>query len=780
MNPADAHAQRHLRLLRNIELSDNIHASIANEIAKDPDNFSRQTRAKHAYDNGPMPKKARVGVPVENETARSVPLSVPRSVPRPPPKVAPQTASSATATATATVTATAWSLPREAEVANALSPNVEFPKVDPFRGTYKKHVVKIRYNPTKFLSFENLISNSSVDPDRYEVDFDVHESQTLFNKIENDCSMPYRCAIADKKDFTTQNTTPSIKDREFFQALLYNASPASYYNGNLLLAFTEAEDRELQHSKKYKTKREAARIEYIHLRDHEIKTWYTAPYPEEFNKNKILYICEYCLKYMKSRYVFHRHQLKCSLRHPPGNEIYRDKKISIWEIDGRENVIYCQNLCLLAKLFLNSKTLYYDVEPFIFYVLTEREDIGNQNHFHFVGYFSKEKLTSTDYNLSCILTLPIYQRKGYGHLLVDFSYLLTRREYKWGTPEKPFSDLGLLSYRNFWKIKLCQVIKSLKNEILEAQEKGLTFQCTLEDLSNLTGMIPTDIVVGLEQLKILHQFKKGDKTNYALKINDWSLINNVVNAAKSKNLYSLRPEKLVWKPMIFGPSCGINAMGTMIETTGATRTTNAGQKNGVDSFKNSISVLVNFLQDDIADPRSMEETCLEKIQSHQSSEIDPQLLGSMSLPQSDASSGSSDANIVLPHSLPEQADGTYTNDEDVSRAQNIDVCNVETFDSAFDGEKELGEEDEEEEVDVVMGTADNDFDYGDALEYGDIKLLSGSEDDDANFGNDSSDTNASVKKSRRGRVIKRIHDSGDDSEEEHVATRHLRSMKCSY
>ncbi len=30
-----------------------------------------------------------------------------------------------------------------------------------------------------------------------------------------------------------------------------------------------------------------------------------------------------------------------------------------------------QNLCLLAKLFLDHKTLYYDVEPFMFYVMTE-------------------------------------------------------------------------------------------------------------------------------------------------------------------------------------------------------------------------------------------------------------------------------------------------------------------------------------------------------------------------------------------------------------------------
>lgn len=47
--------------------------------------------------------------------------------------------------------------------------------------------------------------------------------------------------------------------------------------------------------------------------------------------------------------------------------------------------IYCQNLCLLAKLFLDHKTLYFDVEPFIFYILTE----VNKQGAHIVGYFSK-------------------------------------------------------------------------------------------------------------------------------------------------------------------------------------------------------------------------------------------------------------------------------------------------------------------------------------------------------------------------------------------------------
>ncbi|CEP61803.1 histone acetyltransferase LALA0_S04e01068g [Lachancea lanzarotensis] len=741
MNPADAHAQRHQRLLRNIELNDNIHASIANEIAKDPDKFSRQTRANHSY---------------KRDTASP---NVQRALPS---KRKPLHRSSPGLIKSETPTFHSWSLPTDAETANALSPYLSFPKIDPFRGTYKKHVLKIRYNPTKFLNFDNLISNSSVDPDRYEIDFNVHETQTLFNKIDNDHSMPYRCAIADKNDFTTHNTTPSIQDREFFQALLYNASPASYYNGNLLLAFTEAEDKELQHSKKPKVKREAARIEYVHLRGYEIKTWYTAPYPEEFNKNKILYICEYCLKYMKSRYVFHRHQLKCSLRHPPGNEIYRDGKISIWEIDGRENVIYCQSLCLLAKLFLNSKTLYYDVEPFIFYVLTEREDVGGQSHFHFVGYFSKEKLTSTDYNLSCILTLPIYQRRGYGHFLVDFSYLLTRREYKWGTPEKPFSDLGLLSYRNYWRIKLCQVIGSLKKDILNAQKNGLMFQFSLEDLSNLTGMIPTDVVFGLEQLRILYQFEKDNKTRYVIKISDWSLIDNIIRVSNAKNLNSLRPEKLVWKPMIFGPSCGINAMGTMVETTGATRTTKSGRRNGIDNFKNSISVLVNFLQDDIADPKSMEETTSEKIRSQQIAEIDPKFLTDVN---SKYAGNASTSLKIADEIIHLQAKKTNRNNGRVPAegrdGQDRDIVNFE------EGEEERKEE--SGNGSQIVDLVNDDFNYEDA------KFTGVSDGDGDHLEDESSDSDACVKKSRRGRVLKKIFDSGDDTDEERVTRRQLRS-----
>lgn len=58
------------------------------------------------------------------------------------------------------------------------------------------------------------------------------------------------------------------------------------------------------------------------------------------------------------------------------------------KVDGNVSTIYCQNLCLLAKLFLDHKTLYYDVEPFLFYVLTQNDVKGC----HLVGYFSKASI----------------------------------------------------------------------------------------------------------------------------------------------------------------------------------------------------------------------------------------------------------------------------------------------------------------------------------------------------------------------------------------------------
>ena len=64
-------------------------------------------------------------------------------------------------------------------------------------------------------------------------------------------------------------------------------------------------------------------------------------------------------------------------------------------MDGFEERQYCQNLCYIAKLFLDHKTLYFDVDPFLFYVLCEVDE----RWYHPVGYYSKEKYSDVGYNL---------------------------------------------------------------------------------------------------------------------------------------------------------------------------------------------------------------------------------------------------------------------------------------------------------------------------------------------------------------------------------------------
>lgn len=138
------------------------------------------------------------------------------------------------------------------------------------------------------------------------------------------------------------------------------------------------------------------------------------------------------------------------------------------QVDGATSTVYCQNLCLLSKLFLDHKTLYYDVETFVFYVLTVRDAFGA----HFVGYFSKEKDSGLEYNLSCIMTLPRVQRSGYGRFLIAFSYLLSRHEKKPGTPEKPLSPLGVRAYKSYWRSAVLDVFVSARNSVHVLRRSG--------------------------------------------------------------------------------------------------------------------------------------------------------------------------------------------------------------------------------------------------------------------------------------------------------------------
>lgn len=262
----------------------------------------------------------------------------------------------------------------------------------------------------------------------------------------------------------------------------------------------------------------------------EIKTWYSSPYPQEYAVLPKLYLCEFCLKYMKSRTILKRHRAKCTWFHPPANEIYRKDDLSIYEVDGMASKIYCQNLCLLAKLFLDHKTLYYDVEPFLFYVLTTNDRKGC----HLVGYFSKEKSCQQKYNVSCIMTMPQYQRQGYGRFLIDFSYLLSRVEGQSGSPEKPLSDLGRISYHSYWK-----------STLMEYLYHHSTSKLSVRTISKDTGLDPHDIAATLQMLGMLKL-----KEDSVLIVKDLTMLEAHMDKVRHKIRVPLDPDALHWSPLV--------------------------------------------------------------------------------------------------------------------------------------------------------------------------------------------------------------------------------------
>ncbi|CAH1791663.1 unnamed protein product [Owenia fusiformis] len=274
-------------------------------------------------------------------------------------------------------------------------------------------------------------------------------------------------------------------------------------------------------------------VDMIELGRHRIKPWYFSPYPQELTSEPIVYICEFCLKYVKSHKCLERHLSKCVFRHPPGNEIYRKGNISFFEIDGRKNKNYAQNLCLLAKLFLDHKTLYYDTDPFLFYIMCELDTIG----YHIIGYFSKEKESSEDYNVACILTLPPYQKKGYGKVLIQFSYELSKFEGKTGSPEKPLSDLGLLSYRSYWSQTILDILISLKPTVSGEQP------CmTINEISEMTSIKKEDVISTLQHLNLINYYKG----QYIIQLTRDALDSHSKAMAKKK--IKIDPKCLHWQP----------------------------------------------------------------------------------------------------------------------------------------------------------------------------------------------------------------------------------------
>lgn len=88
-------------------------------------------------------------------------------------------------------------------------------------------------------------------------------------------------------------------------------------------------------------------IEMIELGRHRIKPWYFSPYPQELTAEPVIYLCEFCLKYMKS--------VTCLARHRVSLEIAK-----LWYLCGIYERLYLALdclwvpcLCLLLSLYIS-------------------------------------------------------------------------------------------------------------------------------------------------------------------------------------------------------------------------------------------------------------------------------------------------------------------------------------------------------------------------------------------------------------------------------------------
>ena len=149
-----------------------------------------------------------------------------------------------------------------------------------------------------------------------------------------------------------------------------------------------------------------------------------------------------------------------------------------------------------------------------------------------MGYFSKEKYSDFGYNLACILTFPCHQRKGIGNFIIQFSYELSKKEQKIGSPEKPLSDLGLVSYRSYWTKVLLTVLQNHNNN----------YNLSIMDLAMITSIRSEDIISTLQMLQMIQYFNG----QYVLVVAP-NIIQQHLNKVVKKGPQVI-PEYLHWTP----------------------------------------------------------------------------------------------------------------------------------------------------------------------------------------------------------------------------------------
>lgn len=116
-------------------------------------------------------------------------------------------------------------------------------------------------------------------------------------------------------------------------------------------------------------------------------------------------------------------------------------------------------------------------------------------------------------------------------------YLLSKKEGQPGTPEKPLSDLGRVTYQAYWR--------SVILEYLYKYGKSKTLK--IQDISQETGMYSHDIASTLQTLNMVRRNQEG---KFVICVN-WKLVEeHAQKLAQRKTKLNLDPECLRWTPLV--------------------------------------------------------------------------------------------------------------------------------------------------------------------------------------------------------------------------------------
>lgn len=183
-------------------------------------------------------------------------------------------------------------------------------------------------------------------------------------------------------------------------------------------------------------------------------------------------VCSKCLTLFPTNNSLVKHFDSCEIPFIP---IYEEESFKISKV-----TVLCkkQLLALITQIFIKSKTVYYEVDSYDFFIVYNTE---------IVGFYSKYKQGNN--SLNCLLVFPCFQGQGWGTVLFDFCNILTTIDssnpeknilFEPQSPEKPYTKKAIFCFRSYWKYK-----------VLGGR--------TINEISRRTNLTPNDVILGLEQ-----------------------------------------------------------------------------------------------------------------------------------------------------------------------------------------------------------------------------------------------------------------------------------------